>query len=320
MRQTSGENQPVFRERHVLITGSPNFVAIRLLWSICDQEPDTRVTLIVRRDLIERTEAALARRVGVRSRVDVIPGDVVAKRLGLSDRAFDELVESVTDIYHLASIYHLGVDKRRAEEVNIQGTRHMLDTARACPNLVRLNHYSTAFVSGDREGVIMESELERGQHFRNTFERTKFTAELEVRRAFGELPISIFRPSLVVGDSVTGEIDRLDGPYFLLQLIALNPTRLPVPIPSSSSYPLNVVPVNFVAEAMHVISLNPWAEGKTFHLVDPNPVSSRDAFRMVAEHARRKAPRGSMPSWLSRRLMELPLVERFHAGEPGIPP
>jgi len=295
----------------VLITGMPNFVAVRLLWTLLDAEPKTHVALVVRGDLVERTEAELSRRVGVRSRVRVLRGDVVAPDLGLVDEDLERVLRETTDIYHLASIYHLGVAKNRAEEVNIQGTRHVLDIARRCDRLERLNHYSTAFVAGDRAGVILEGELETGQKFRNTFERTKFTAELEIRRAMHDLPISVYRPSMLVGDSETGEIDALDGPYFFFQLIVNNPTRLPVPLPSAAMHPLNVVPVDYVTRAMHAISIGENNVGRTFHLVDPNPISARDAFRMIAEHAERSAPRGRMPHWLAQRLLALPPVERL---------
>lgn len=299
------------KRREVLITGMPNFVAVRLLWTLLDAEPKTHVALVVRGDLVERTEAELSRRVGVRSRVRVLRGDVVAPDLGLVDEDLERVLRETTDIYHLASIYHLGVAKNRAEEVNIQGTRHVLDIARRCDRLERLNHYSTAFVAGDRVGVILEGELETGQKFRNTFERTKFTAELEIRRAMHDLPISVYRPSMLVGDSETGEIDALDGPYFFFQLIVNNPTRLPVPLPSAAMHPLNVVPVDYVTRAMHAISIGENNVGRTFHLVDPNPISARDAFRMIAEHAERSAPRGRMPHWLAQRLLALPPVERL---------
>lgn len=299
------------KRREVLITGMPNFVAVRLLWTLLDAEPKTHVALVVRGDLVERTEAELSRRVGVRSRVRVLRGDVVAPDLGLVDEDLERVLRETTDIYHLASIYHLGVAKNRAEEVNIQGTRHVLDIARRCDRLERLNHYSTAFVAGDRAGVILEGELETGQKFRNTFERTKFTAELEIRRAMHDLPISVYRPSMLVGDSETGEIDALDGPYFFFQLIVNNPTRLPVPLPSAAMHPLNVVPVDYVTRAMHAISIGENNVGRTFHLVDPNPISARDAFRMIAEHAERSAPRGRMPHWLAQRLLALPPVERL---------
>ncbi len=303
--------RPAPRARTVLVTGLPGFVALRLLWRLLADEPDTQVIGVVRPDLMPRAEAELARRVGMRARVRLFAGDVVASDLGLSPADTRHVCERVTDIFHLASIYHLGVAKERAEEVNIIGTRNVLALADRMPLLVRMMHYSSAFVAGDREGVILEDELERGQKFRSTFERTKFTAELEVRRAMQRLPISIVRPSLLVGDSRTGEIDRFDGPYFLIQLIVNNPTRLPVPVPSASNYPLNLVPVDYVVDAMHAISLVPWARGRTFHLVDPNPIAARDALRMIAEHAQRSAPRGSLPSWLARRLMELPVVEQL---------
>ncbi|TVR03596.1 MAG: epimerase [Deltaproteobacteria bacterium] len=304
-------NLVIPRERHVLVTGLPNYLAVQIVWRILRNEPDAQVTAVVRPDLLPRAEQALGRRPEGRSRVLLIPGDVVHPHLGLPPRERERVEGECTDIIHLASLYHLGVDKRLAEEVNIQGARNVLALAERLRGLVRLSHFSTAFVAGDREGVILEEELERGQRFRNTFERTKFTAEVEVRRRMASLPISVFRPSIVVGDSRSGEIDRLDGPYFFLQMFVVSPTRLPLPLPSTANYPLNIVPVDHVARAAHALGLNPWAEGRTFHLVDPNPLGLRDAFRLFAEAAGRRAPRGSVPGWIGQRLLSLPAVERM---------
>src|SRR5699024_1590163 len=147
------------------------------------------------------------------------------------------LCKDVTDLYHLAAMHHLGAAKQQVEEVNIRGTRIALAVAREFKNLRRFHFYSTAFVCGAREGVILERDLEQGQSFRSTYERTRFTAELDVRRAMKDLPTSVYRASLVVGDSRTGEMYWLDGPWIFIQAIARNPDRLPTLLPSATHFP-----------------------------------------------------------------------------------
>ncbi len=293
--------------RHVLITGMPHFVARLLARRILSTEPDARITLLVRADMIDRARTV----VGPSSRVRILPSRIVRADLGIAPADRRQLVTDVTDIYHFASLYHLGVDKRHAEDVNIQSTRNLLELARAASSLRRFNHYSTAFVAGDRTGIVLEDELDRGQHFRNTFERTKFTAELEVRRAGTDLPISIFRPSLVVGSAATGEMGVLDGPYFLLQLLTTSPGRIPLNIPSVTGSPFNVVPADFVAAAMHSLSRRDAAEGRTFHLVDPSPIRAEDALQLIAEYANRGSAPSPVHGWMRKRMLSVPAVERY---------
>src|SRR5690606_21449874 len=131
----------------------------------------------------------------------------------------------------VASIWWLGVDRDTSELVNVTGTRNVIDAALEMKKLNRLNHFSTAFVAGDRTGVIMEDELDEGQRFRNAYEETKFQAEKALVEARRTIPITIFRPSLIVGDSVTGEIDKMAGPYYIMNAIVLMPPNVPVLMP-----------------------------------------------------------------------------------------
>jgi nucleoside-diphosphate-sugar epimerase len=178
-------------------------------------------------------------------------------------------------------------------------------------HLDRLNHFSTAFVAGRRTGVIMEDELVESQSFRNAYERTKYEAEIAMRQAMGHVPISVFRPSIVVGDSTTGEIDRMAGPYYLMNLIIQMPESVPILMPGKGDKPLNVVPVDYVCEAMHRISLREDSAGRTFHLCDPNPLSARKVFELVAKEAGKRAPVGHVPYKLTQLIMKFPYLEKF---------
>ena len=302
---------PLPEGRDILVTGFPSFVARKLVETILTEEPDAYIRLLVRPDSIDEADRQLQRLDAPRERVHILSGDVVALDLGLSGREYLELIARVTDIYHIASIWFLGVDRSQAFEVNVQGTRNILDTAYEMQKLRRLNHFSTAFVAGDRNGVIMEEELQEEQSFRNAYEESKFVAETLVREAMQHLPISVFRPSIIVGDSQTGEIDRMAGPYYLINAIVNMPSILPIPLPGKGDKPLNLVPIDFVCRAMHRISLRDDAASKTFHLSDPNPLSARKVFLLVAERAGRRAPVGLLPYRLTRLVMKFPYLERF---------
>ncbi len=297
--------------RDILITGFPSFVARKLVSTIIEDEPDATLRLLVRPDYVDEADRQLQKMDAPRERIHLLSGDVVALDLGLSGREYLELIARVTDIYHIASIWFLGVERSEAFEVNVLGARNILDTAYEMQNLKRLNHFSTAFVAGDRTGVIMEDELDENQNFRNAYEESKFEAEKGMREAMHHLPISIFRPSLIVGDSTTGEIDRMAGPYYLINAIVNMPSILPIPMPGKGDKPLNLVPIDFVCRAMHRISLRPDSASKTFHLCDPNPLSARLVFELVAHRAGRRAPVGLLPYRLTRLVMKFPYLERF---------
>ncbi len=264
------------RARHVLIAGYPHFIAELVADRVARKEPATRVTVLTARDHKEVAKQDA-------ERTEFIPARTIHAGFGLSVPKLRDLRASVTDVFNFVSTYHLGVDKRRAEDINIQGTRHLLQFAQSCPNLVRFNHYSTAFVAGARDGIVLETELDQGQAFRNTFERTKFTAEMAIRRAMRDTPISVYRPSVVVGRSTDGLLSVIDGPRHLISALVGTAGRLPVSFPANLDGPFNVVPADFVARAIHELSLNPRAVGETFHLVDPAPIRIRHALELIAD-------------------------------------
>jgi thioester reductase-like protein len=231
--------------------------------------------------------------------------------LGLSGAEYKRAAAEVTQLWHLAALYDLGADQDLIRAVNLEGTRNVLELARAARCLERLHHFSTAYVSGDREGVILEDELDVGQRFHNAYERSKFEAERLVRRAMTELPATVYRPSIVVGDSRTGEIDRFDGPYYLAILLVASPVAVPLPLPGTGIAPLNVVPVDFVVDAALSIGANPFGLGATVHLVDPAPLSTRSVYELIANRAGKALPPVALPHRAVEAVLALPLVERI---------
>lgn len=297
-------------ERVQFVTGYPGFIGRRLVRRLAARSgPEGgRLVVLVQPRSAQAARAALAAD-GIAA--ELVEGDVEQMHLGLSGAEFKALARDVTDVWHLAARSRLSAPRDELRRVNVEGTRNVLDLAAAARRLRRLNHFSTAYVSGDRVGVILEDELAVGQRFHNPYEETKFQAELLVRRAQADLPGTIYRPSIVVGDSRTGEIDRFEGPYALAILLVASPLSVPLPLPGDAVAPLNVVPVDFVVDAALAIGEDPAGAGRTVHLVDPAPLSARRVYEMIAARAGKRLPSVSVPARVLQALLQLPMLERL---------
>lgn len=297
---------------HVLVTGFPSFTAKRMIAKVLTADPEAHCLVLAREKFATDAHAYLdTLESSQRARADVVLGDVCDMDLGLSGSEYREIAGRVTTIHHLAGIYYMGVDRDTARQVNVAGTRGILELAAEATRLRRLCHYSTAQVSGKRKGVVLEEELDESQSFHNVYEETKLEAEKLARNAMRRLPITIFRPGIIVGDSRTGEIDKFDGPYYLMVLIATNDWNVRLPLPGRGTAPMHLVPIDYVIDAAYALSIDERAAGKTFHLTDPNPFSARQVLELVAERAHVKAPRGYIPTGIARTLLRTPGVEKL---------
>jgi thioester reductase-like protein len=291
-----------------LVTGYPGFIAKRLVPKLAEEGGG--LTVLVEPSAAEAARRALAelpRATGV----EVLEGDVSKMHLGLSGAEYKKLVGSVAEIWHLAASDDLAADRAALWRVNVEGTHNVLELARVVPGLVRFNHFSSAFVSGDRAGVIGEEELETGQGFGNAYEESKLQAELLLRRAMPEIPATIYRPGIVVGDTATGQLDRLDGPYYSALRLVSSPLTTPLPLPDGGGAPLHLVPVDFVVEAAVGLSRDARALARCFHLVDPSPMSARMIYEHAARRARRKLPALTYSHRTADRLLRLPGLEKL---------
>ena len=295
-------------EGATLVTGYPGFIGKRLVEALA-QQGRGRVYALVQPRFLDEARSLASRVPG--APVEVLSGDVTDLHLGLSGEEVERVAASVTRIFHLAALNQLTVSREEAFRTNVEGTRNVLELAHECRRLERLVHFSTCHVAGAREGVISEDELDRGQEFRNAWEETKFHAEKAVVRAMDALPVTVVRPSTVVGDSRTGEIDRFEGPYALGILLVASPLVVPLPLPGNGIAPLNVVPVDFVVQATVRLASDPRAKGQTFHLVDPNPMSVARVYELIAERANRRIPKLTFPARAAEAVLRLPLLERL---------
>ena len=277
----------------LLVTGFPGFIGSRLVASLIEGRPQARAIALVEPSMADRARES-ARRIDS-ERIEVLTGDITDGRLGLAGEDYERLAGEVTAVFHLAAIYNLAVPFDVAQKVNVEGTANVLELCARAERLERLNYVSTAFVAGRRDGVVYEHELSLGQSFKNHYESTKFQAELWVRHAMDRIPTTIYRPAIVVGDSRTGETAKFDGPYFLLRMLSrLGSRGIPLARMGSDA-PFNVVPVDLVVDAIAAVSTDPQSVGETLHLVDPEPLSSRELFEALAEEYAGRRPRLALP-------------------------
>jgi long-chain acyl-CoA synthetase len=260
----------------VLLTGSNGFLGAQIALRVLNNTDHTLYAMVRARDN-EGAKLRLSRAwwdwpelvSAIGHRVIVLAGDVSAYQLGLSDKQYHDVVRIVTHIIHTAADLRLNGPIEQLRKTNVHGTENMLKLAFAAQNdhgIARFTYVSTAYVAGGRTGDIEEESLSDEYGFYSNYEMTKFEAELLVRKAKAQLPVSIFRPSQVVGDSKTGAIKTFNTLYFPLRLY-LN--RKPRVVPVSPSLKVNMIPVDYVADAITKLTFIPEAEGLTFHLVTP---------------------------------------------------
>jgi thioester reductase-like protein len=297
------------------LTGFPGFIGRRLVVRLLEEDPELRVVALVEARMAEAARAASAEIGG--DRVEILTGDIAERRLGLADADWERLTAEVTSAFHLAAIYNLAVPLEIAQRVNVDGTGNVLELCAACEKLERLNYVSTAYVAGVRKGVVYEHELTLGQAFKNHYESTKFQAEVWARDAMDAVPTTIYRPAIVVGDSRTGETQKFDGPYYMLRVISFCESRgTPIPQFGRAAAPFNVVPVDFVVDALVAGSRSADAVGETLHLVDPEPVTASELLTLLAREYAGREPGYRLPPWLVESSLRLGPVRDLFGGAP----
>lgn len=300
-----------------LITGFPGFIGRRLVSALLEGGPDRRVVALVEPRMTEAARSAVAEIDPDAGRIEIVTGDIGERRLGLSPADYERLTAAVEVVHHLAAIYDLAVPLEIAQRVNVDGTGNVLDFCRDCKDLRRHNYVSTAYVAGERTGVVYEHELVLGQGFKNHYESTKFQAEVWVRESMPEIPTTIFRPAIVVGDSVTGETQKFDGPYYVLRFIEASVSRhMAIPNIGRGSTPFNVVPVDFIVSALAGLAEVDEVTGETLHLCDPHPLSAHDMFALLCRLYAETAPRITVPWRPVATAMRAKPIRRFFGGSP----
>ena len=261
----------------VFLTGATGLVGQYLVSKIMRADNKTSLFLLIRGDSDKDVESRLDKLLSplspsidpehVRKRIKAIRGDITLNQFGISGDAYINLASKVTHIIHSAASvkFHLPLEQARA--VNVTGTKEVIELARLAQRRGQLKHFafiSTAYVSGERRGLIKEDELDRGQHFSNTYEQTKLESEKLIRRFSDTLPTTIFRPSNIAGDSKTGLTPSFNGLYTPLKFISRGLVKY---LPGLHNTALDVVPVDFVCDALfHILFRSEDSAGRIYHL------------------------------------------------------
>jgi thioester reductase-like protein len=277
----------------VLITGATGFVGMEVLARYLERSDRRVVALIRARDdqaARERLKGVLVNLFGERQavryarRTDAVAGELTAPGLGCARRT--ELAERVTTIVHSAASISFTLPLDEARSINLDGTRRMLELAHECSRLDVYGHVSTAYVAGSHDGRFAEADLDVGQRFHNSYERSKFEAEQLVRASDG-IPYTIMRPSIVVGDCRSGWTSAFNVLYWPLRAFARG---LFTTVPGVPAAPVDVVSIDYVADAIYELC-TVGGTSETYHLtagVDASTIG--EIAQLASRYFRRPVP------------------------------
>jgi thioester reductase-like protein len=293
----------------IFFTGFPGFLGSELLPRVvlrtdhdvlCLVQPKFRALAEARAADLVKAHPALA------NRIHLVEGDLT--------QPLDHIdVGDVREIYHLAAVYDLSVPRELAFRVNVIGTGRVLDLAERAPQLERLHYVSTCYVSGRHPGLFLEDDLEKGQSFNNFYEETKQLAEVEVRRRMERIPATVYRPSVVVGDSVTGATQKFDGPYYVMQWLMRQPKVAVLPVVGRpANYYFNVVPRDFMMAALTYLTGLTTNAGRTYARADPAPLTVDETIDTIAEAIGKRVLRIPMTKGMAKGALKyIPGVYRL---------
>lgn len=291
----------------VFMTGFPGFLGSAFVLRLLERYPsDVSVTCLVQAKFMDvarqKADAISVGQDGWRERIQLVEGDITAADLGLGEE-YSALQESTIEVFHFAAVYDLGVSKELGLKVNVDGTKNMLTFAQGSADLRRFQYVSTCYVSGSHDGEFTEDDLVLGQSFNNYYEGTKYLAEVHVQNAMMEgLPTTIYRPSIVVGDSQTGATQKYDGPYYIIQLLMRQSKSMALltVLPNAKSIEFNIVPRDYVVDAMAYLSAQESSENKVYQLSNPYVGNLDDLLTTIEAASGRPTIRVPVPKGLAK--------------------
>ena len=299
------------------VTGATGFIGKRLVKRLLERKGAV-VHFLIREESADKV-ADLRSFWGVGpARAVPVFGDLTAKKLGVAADDVKKLKGQIDHFYHLAAVYDLAADEEAQVAVNIEGTRNTVDLAKAI-DAGHFHHVSSIAAAGLYEGVFREDMFDEAEGLDHPYFQTKHESEKIVRQDC-KIPWTVYRPAMVVGDSTTGEMDKIDGPYYFFKLIQRLRQLLPpwMPTVGLEGGRVNIVPVDFVVNALNVISHQKDIGKKCFHLVDPVGYRVGDVLDIFSRAAH--APRmnlfvnaallGFIPKGIKKSLMAMAPVRR----------
>ncbi|HET8756592.1 MAG TPA: SDR family oxidoreductase [Solirubrobacteraceae bacterium] len=263
------------------VTGATGFIGRHLVERLLERDGD--IYVLVREGSTEKLER-LMEKCGRPERVKPVFGDLSQPQLGIDDAARERL-QGIDHFFHLAAVYDITADETTNALLNVGGTQNAIELANAL-DVGMFHHMSSIAVAGSYDGWFTEDDFDEGQEFPSPYHRTKFESEKLVRERI-QVPWRVYRPSLVVGNSTTGEMDKIDGPYYFFKAIQKLRHALPewFPLISLEFGRTNIVPVDYVAAAVDHIAHQDGLDNQAFHIVDPKPPRSGDVLNAFANAA-----------------------------------
>ena len=299
------------------VTGATGFIGKRLVAKLLERDGDIFV-------LVRQQSVAKIARLWTDPRVKPVVGDLSEDLLGVDPTT----LQGVTDFFHLAALYDMTAGAEDNERTNVLGTQNAVALANALG--ATLHHVSSVAVAGEHKGIFREDYFDQGQKLPTPYHQTKYDSEALVRASATRW--RVYRPAVVVGDSTTGEMDKIDGPYYFFTAIKKVRHLLPewVPLIGPEFGYTNIVPVDFVAAALDHIAHQPGLDGQAFHLTDPRGQRVGDVLNAFARsaHAPQLAMRVDtklldlLPKGAFSMLMKLPQLKDIRKSllaELGIP-
>jgi NAD(P)-dependent dehydrogenase (short-subunit alcohol dehydrogenase family) len=308
------------------VTGATGFIGRHLVEQLLEREGDIHV--LVREGSRERLDA-LIERWGAADRVRPVTGDLTEPLLGVSEEDRKTLA-GVEHFFHLAAIYDMTADETQNAMLNVGGTQSAVQLANELGAGV-FHHVSSVAVAGRYKGHFTEDMFDEGQELHTPYHRTKFESEKLVREKV-QGAWRVYRPAVVVGDSRTGEMDKIDGPYYFFKVLQKLRNALPqwAPLVSIEWGWTNLVPVDYVAAAIDHIAHEEGYDGQAFHIVDPKGIRAGEAMNTFARagHAPHAVMRvdkkmtDMLPKGVLHYAMQIPAlkgVRKSVLGDLGIP-
>lgn len=309
-KRTSAERTRTMAD--YLVTGATGLIGRHFVAELLPH-PDTGTVWLLAREHSQDKLANMAARWPNAEKVKTVVGDISQPGLGIASHQLAQLSGTIDHVVHLAALYDITAGEQASMAANVAGTRHVIELATTI-GAGCLHHVSSVAVAGDHPGTFTETMFDTGQRLVTPYHRTKFEAERLVRQQTG-VPWRVYRPAIVVGHSVTGVMDKIDGPYYFFTGLSLLASLPPVPVILPDIGSTNIVPVDFVAGALAYLVNAPGLDGRTFHLVNPEPQPVREVYNAFARPAGAPtAPVGLSPS-LSRPLVAM---ARLAENVPGV--
>lgn len=301
------------------VTGATGFIGKRLIKRLVDQKRKGTIYFLIRESSKDKVPELQKYWGAKKGQCVPLVGDLTKAKLGLKAADVKLLTGNIEHFFHLAAIYDLMADAESQIETNIKGTQNAVDLANAI-GAGCFQHVSSIAAAGLYEGIFREDMFDEAENLDHPYFRTKHDSEAIVRRSV-KGNWRVYRPAFVVGDSKTGEMDKIDGPYYFFKLIQKMRKMLPAWVPTIGieGGRINIVPVDFVVNAMDHIAHKTGLDKRAFHLVDPKPYRIGDVLNIFAKaaHAPKMEIRlnaamfGFIPKGVKKGLMSLTPVRRI---------